>query len=476
MAGIDIPRTSSLNVDIYKMSDFPTPVGGLITLEKNKQYTIQEQIPVTLSRIFIQDLSSTIIKGSAFNLSSLTYGGTGTFFTGDNIGLSSFIDMNIISTSSGTLFDATNLEEGLHPFSISRTILSGWTDIGNVDNMDFVFNLSALIDVNAGFKLTNPTLINVDDSVCLNMSDLGVTFFTVNGTNIINGSFDSTRFVMASSESAIKIDSSINIISNVSITSCTFDGTGNALDPTGVDQKNNRVVANANIGILAIPDSMTIGSMVSQGNTVETVISAVGEGDSNYVDFDLGAGSGSITAYATNGAGGTTVTSAAHGQPNEKLVLIAGSTSYNGQHELFNVTTNTYDIDVVFVANDATGTWNTGALAGFDIEGFEVVDAAKGIIKQTSTRDFSGNYSASISSMAVGGAARRYKFRLVKSTDGGTSYQDGFAIPDEIKNTISNTSFQRGMTSKFDDLHKMQVANFDNTANITIDTLSVGII
>jgi hypothetical protein len=88
-----------------------------------------------------------------------------------------------------------------------------------------------------------------------------------------------------------------------------------------------------------------------------------------------------ITAFADNGAGGTTVTSAAHGRSNADRSTIAGTTSYNGVSLLTNVTTNTFDIAVEFVADDATGTYTVGTPFECEIE-FAYFDAKKpGVMK-----------------------------------------------------------------------------------------------
>lgn len=65
-----------------------------------------------------------------------------------------------------------------------------------------------------------------------------------------------------------------------------------------------------------------------------------------------------ITAFAASGtspATKTAVTSASHGFSDGDVVSISGTTSYDGGWEISNVATNTFDILMVFVANDATG-------------------------------------------------------------------------------------------------------------------------
>ena len=66
-----------------------------------------------------------------------------------------------------------------------------------------------------------------------------------------------------------------------------------------------------------------------------------------------------ITAFAASSvtpATKTKVTSAAHGFAEGDIVYIDGTTSYDGAWTISNVATNTFDITIVFVADDATGT------------------------------------------------------------------------------------------------------------------------
>lgn len=63
----------------------------------------------------------------------------------------------------------------------------------------------------------------------------------------------------------------------------------------------------------------------------------------------------SITAFAATRLG-TQVTSASHGLKGGE-VTITGTTNYNGTFPIQNVLTDTFEIAVKFVADDATGTW-----------------------------------------------------------------------------------------------------------------------
>jgi len=75
--------------------------------------------------------------------------------------------------------------------------------------------------------------------------------------------------------------------------------------------------------------------------------------------FTFSSGStGAITAFA-DGTGGTVlVTSAGHGLSNGDIITIRGTVNYNGVFEVFAVTTDTFKITDVWVANDGASDWD----------------------------------------------------------------------------------------------------------------------
>lgn len=77
--------------------------------------------------------------------------------------------------------------------------------------------------------------------------------------------------------------------------------------------------------------------------------------------YDDNKSTASITQFSDNSSFQTNVTSAAHGLSNDDIVTITGTTNYNGTYKISGVTTNTFDIRILFVADDATGTWDDKA-------------------------------------------------------------------------------------------------------------------
>jgi hypothetical protein len=128
-----------------------------------------------------------------------------------------------------------------------------------------------------------------------------------------------------------------------------FRPTGEAESIEGLLQTGNDIYVNSSIStsiLGGVKFNSTIYLMASNGTEARLV----------YLDSTL---SGSITAFADAGGGLVTVTSANHGLNNGDCVTISGTTNYNGEFTISNVTTNTFDITDTWVSNDATGTWSS---------------------------------------------------------------------------------------------------------------------
>lgn len=67
-------------------------------------------------------------------------------------------------------------------------------------------------------------------------------------------------------------------------------------------------------------------------------------------------GTNSITIFADAGSGKVAVTSVSHGLRDGDVIIISGTTHYNGEFTISNTTTDTFAITTTWVSNDATGT------------------------------------------------------------------------------------------------------------------------
>lgn len=95
------PGAASLRtVVISQLSDFPTPVAGVITFAANTDYFLQADI--STSNRFVTGSSSTL-RGPASQIVKLTYTGTGSMFTGVTTNFR--IDRATVTCPNGALFD-----------------------------------------------------------------------------------------------------------------------------------------------------------------------------------------------------------------------------------------------------------------------------------------------------------------------------------------------------------------------------------
>ena len=132
-----------------------------------------------------------------------------------------------------------------------------------------------------------------------------------------------------------------------------------------VTPRDNKYIRCWNCGFMCNSDrdmSSSKGSTVGDGvTTPATLLDGAVLAGAIAITVDATTGfatpeTGSITAFASGGRKRTTVTSASHGLKGGKVV-ITSTTNYNGTFYIDNIFTNTFDIHIAFVADDATGTW-----------------------------------------------------------------------------------------------------------------------
>ena len=138
--------------------------------------------------------------------------------------------------------------------------------------------------------------------------------------------------------------SDLRIANNV-----TYRPTGEVESIDGLLQVGNEIYVNGSI-VTKVLGGVKFNSKVylMASNGVEARVV--------YLDTNLNA---SISAFSDAGAGQVTVTSANHGLHNNDSVSISGTTNYNGDYTITNITTNTYEITETFNGDDATGSWTS---------------------------------------------------------------------------------------------------------------------
>lgn len=187
----------------------------------------------------------------------------------------------------------------------------------------------------------------------------------------------------------------------------------------GLDQTDPRVLAFNNPDF---SDSKYIGfGHIEENPIANTTIVATAD---TYQAIDITGTTGFVTIFATNGAGGTTCTSAAHGlSENQNIELIGGDAYYEGIYTIFNVVAGTFDIARTFQVTALTSTWNAAFYC--DNERFKCTNPVTGEMTYVGNEPFEGSAKVTWSTLKTGSAAN-YIFSVGKngiSPDQGAAYQ-----------------------------------------------------
>tara|TARA_R110000737_G_scaffold43459_2_gene63930 strand:+ start:3649 stop:5331 length:1683 start_codon:yes stop_codon:yes gene_type:complete len=282
-------------------------VGGKYMLEDGKKYRAGQNF--TLSRPFNID---NITTGSVFDFqdSTIVYAGTGTMFQGTNTGTFRIKQAVFVATAEQTAMNTF----GNQAFPASVMIIDdcGYLNFGSLGS------------------IANYSAVNIDL----------IAFGTTVGTEGFIMSNIGNVTVDGSTRSNFVVDSNSPLFH--------FNGSFNTIQLRGslpLTQNNESFVSYS-------PDFSHTGVVVTQGNAFDDSLGGT--------FFDEGH-NGTITTFTNAGGGKTTVTtSAPHGITIQQKVVITGTTNYNGTFTITNVTGSSFDIDIAFVANDATGTFDTG--------------------------------------------------------------------------------------------------------------------
>ncbi len=437
-------KIPSNDVTVYSSSDLPEPldlndgIGMAHRLEAGKNYRIDGFVQISFPISF----SGSNPTGSIalWGPGELKYTGTGKMFRANaNANVLSFgvFFLELNGNNTADLFDVQGvaflnlffsgcsdfLELGdvigigspSGFFSIDRSILSGFTKKLNISG--FAINYF----IGAAFTYSAP----ISDSI-----------IRISGT-MTSTVFQNCQFIPLAGDSAFDFDSALIGFVNISITNVIDDYGGIQFKAGSLDYSDPNIRCHHNG---KIPNSVVTASITLQDNTSETVVRNTNEwrtvagitverylervvmtndseltftnleeqrgsidvffganvtgGGTKDLEFSIFKNTGdvgSITAFVDAGGGLVTITSASHGLSDDEYIKIVGAVSagYNSDFIVSNVTLNTFDVELVFVADDATGSW-------FEMA---IVDGSA-MPRQTSATAGSVAVKASISSVA----------------------------------------------------------------------------
>lgn len=250
-------------VIIKTLSDLPTPVGSVITLETGKYYHINGIINIGTNTIDIPD--NCRLQGLATFQSGFIYTGTGSMMTStdSNISLS---NLSFFSPSVGSqLFNFTNNLKTKNCLLLN-CFISGVNSCGTISGYDNV-----LLDTINNTGISNGYTCNNNNHLYF----ISMAFDeSCDGTylSMASGTYESvlirnSMFHTSATATGLNIDSStITVLDSISVIGNDFLGSGTL--STGFDSSYNYFLVRSNTGV---KDFRSYASMYMSANLTQTI-------------------------------------------------------------------------------------------------------------------------------------------------------------------------------------------------------------
>lgn len=236
---------STKTINVYSIDDFPTPVGGIITLEDNTEYLLLNDVSSVNRYVFGAD---TVLSGSDSTLISLEYTGTGNMLTITDVD-SKIKNLNLVC-SSGTVFDVSSTS-GLNYFRLFNSIIV-CDEIGSFDNIGvmllFSVNFFATTD---GFYFYNTNSVAIFDTIGITMLsgtgsafNLGTAIFIYITFQMSLFEINTTGYVISGAASSANIHSTGLgvVVNNRNFGSATFSDNISSYDDRWEMQLNSNII------------------------------------------------------------------------------------------------------------------------------------------------------------------------------------------------------------------------------------------
>jgi len=370
-------------VEIFKMSNFPAPVSGVITLVNNTFYIIKAPL-VTSDRFVIPAGGNVELASENIIGNNLVYTGTNTLFSSSTaINQLQINGLAMVATTPGaTLFSLIGGATAGSAFVYAGSSVFGFTTLGSLTNFLFiVLSRLAFISFTNGLTLVDCFLTDIDRTSFTGTgagTDAHVRFLG-NTTQII--AIENANLTPLGAESSWFFDPDISPIAAVKIFGSTSFGTGEFFD-TGLLDGTFSAVADAAVPTETITSVSNIGGIarfnfvapptlfVNQEVTIigfsapnlnyntTARITVVGSGF-----FEIGLPfTGSEASVGSFTSDSVTLTIGVHTLTDGAKLLIENTINYDGGTAIYNVIADTsFQINRAFVITES-GLWSADSL------------------------------------------------------------------------------------------------------------------
>jgi len=263
--------STNKTVLINSLTDFPAPIGGIITLAADTKYLIGDDVNLGTNRLVMA--ANTVVSGIESLVVTLTYTGTGDMFT--MVNTRNRISMLSIVASTGRVLN----------FSDNTDTIFRMNDCSIVCDRFGLFNSSGPNGSTVRFTAVSPSTIATDGATIT--GDWNSWLWETSALNIINGNvfnFGTATFssiildlILSNLAAGTSLINGLASSGNIKVggignaTRMLTSGLGAPLVGVTVDDtrwvfKNNEV----------IPDTQPDAMVSLTGNTTETVIGTIG--------------------------------------------------------------------------------------------------------------------------------------------------------------------------------------------------------
>ena len=272
------PLAQTNTVVVSDITDFPAPVGGVITLEDDTNYILVQ--PITTSNRFVCGANGTITANNPFS-PFFTYTGSDTFFTGIEVNFA--FRLVALNCPNGTLFNFSS------PLSASTlgmdtvTVISCDT-VGFIDDLRS-FNVTnvGVFSANQGLTVTGVTNWSVFSATKLRIESSNVAFVAIDFTTSLHQAVELPDLILRAPVGAVGVSgltNSGNIVTGDIATVNNGEFSGGITPLSGITNSDVRWDFSGNSGIA---DSRTDSIIGLVDNALATNIIASSTDGSNAV-------------------------------------------------------------------------------------------------------------------------------------------------------------------------------------------------
>ncbi len=382
-AGREVGTKGPEVVEVWSLDDFPRVGGPGVgdVVPEYKLYRFMQEIDWGLTRMKLENDAYALFEGIDVFVTSQTYSGTDPWVYGE--GTIRCVGNGMtwkITADNSTMFDITAGGWGMDYSTLMTTgdnCSLGTIVAPKVSNpllgTRFISTRSLFQGFKTGLTLVDPGNIHIDISFFYDADDAVGPMLIVDGLGKA-ANIESTEITMASATSDFiyispRTEAPVNLATITLADGQSFFTEGDTgsitlfADASVPAEAVTSVTDNAGVARFnfAAPPTLYVGQTVvmSTFTNYENVTATITATGAGYFETDVdynGADTGSFLSDSV------TVTSVTHGLTELDAVLITDTMEYNHGSTIYNVQTDTYQVNMEWSTAETSGTWNDGSL------------------------------------------------------------------------------------------------------------------